>query len=174
MGAILVSPPLLISILGLRSIFQQTLNQAEYIHFKKRLHELLVKNKDLNEILKTFLNHEEPSFTNRKMKESFLIDSDPILGHDFESTSDQSFDEFIKNQIKNELGLVENPTDKELQDIIQGSLNRNPRRKGKTVFFQDFIEEMEDSVADFSEADVFDAEMIEPEMIEPIKSEKVK
>ena len=165
-GAFLVSPPLLISILGLRSIFQQTLNQAEYRHFKKMLDELLSKNKDLTETLKTVLNDEEPPFTNIKRKEAFPIDADAILRHDFESTSDQSFEEFIKNQIKDEFGLVENPTDKQLQDIIQG---RTPRKKGKTVFFQDFIEEMEDSVTDFSEADILDAEIIEP-----IKSEKIK
>lgn len=73
-----------------------------------------------------------------------------------EFNSDQTFEEFIKARMEEELGLVENPTHEQLQEIIhRRNINRKP--KGKTVLFKDFIDE----IADLSDSDdIIDAEFV--------------
>ena len=87
----------------------------------------------------------------------------PALKHNFNLKSDEDFEEFIKARMKQELGLIENPTEGQLQEIIQKKVKRKP--KGKTVFFRDFIDENSYEGTDFSHLNIIDAEILE----EPIR-----
>lgn len=52
------------------------------------------------------------------------IDRKPILQHDFNSESWKDIDEFLKERMKEDFGLLENPTERQLQEIIQGKVKR--------------------------------------------------
>ena len=90
---------------------------------------------------------------------------------EFNFDSDQTtyeYDKLIKERIKEELGLLENPTPEQLQEIIHNK-NREQlgeriigktKKKGKTVYFRDIAEEIAESTDN-----IIDAEIVE----EPIK-----
>jgi hypothetical protein len=158
-GAALVAPPMLISTLLLRSLTQQILNQRDYLKFKKMV---MLEDDNLKETLRAvFLEGEGPVSSSSRI-EMGPPDSDknPILKHDFSGKSSEELDEFIKEKVKEEFGLVENPTETQLEEIIQKKVTRKPR--GKTVYFRDFIKEIPDSELDLG---IIDAEIIE----EPIQ-----
>jgi len=89
---------------------------------------------------------------------------------EFNFKSDQTLEEFIKARMEEELGLVENPTEEQLQQIIHD--RKIPTKpKGKTVLFKDFIDEriyLSDSDP-IGPDDIIDAEIVK----EPIR-DKVK
>ena len=91
------------------------------------------------------------------------FDEKSALKHDFNLKSDEDFEEFIKTRMKEKFGLIENPTEEQLQEIIKGNVKRKP--KGKTVFFRDFIDENHYEGANLSHSDIIDAEILE----EPIR-----
>ena len=140
-GAALVAPPLLISTLLLRSVTQQILNLKEYSKLKKMVTKMLNED-DLKETLQgIFLEGEGPvSGPSRVQMGSPDFGNNPTLKHDFSVGSSEEFDEFIKESLKEEFGLVENPTETKLKEIIQRKVPRKP--KGKTVYFRDFIKEI--------------------------------
>jgi hypothetical protein len=163
-GTILVSPPVVLSMFLLRSVTQQILNQREYSQFKKMVDKLFDDNK-LKETFQAFFMEggcPTPSSGTLKM-ESLDFDEKFAIKHDFNLKSDEDFEEFIKARMKQELGLIENPTEAELQQIIKKKVNRKP--KGKTVFFRDFIDENSYEGTDFSHLNIIDAEILE----EPIR-----
>ena len=160
-GAALVAPPLLATTLFLRSVTQQMLHQVEYSKFKKMVNQIL-DNDDLKERLRLFfLEVKDPAtkFSRIEMGPSDL-DQNPALKHAWEKLGicedtphfSGEFEEFIKEKIKEDFGLIKNPTETQLEEIIQGKVKRKP--KGKTVYFRDFIKEIPDS-------DIIDAEIIE-------------
>jgi hypothetical protein len=140
-GAILVSPPLLISVLLLRSATQQILNQRDYSNFKKMVNKML-DDDELKETIRAFFIEGEgqtPVSGGLKIKpvdsnESFEID------FKFNSEPDENLEEFIKARMKEELGLIENPTESQLKEIIDRKIRRKP--KGKTILFGEFIDEI--------------------------------
>mmetsp|Transcript_19525 Transcript_19525/g.31408 ORF Transcript_19525/g.31408 Transcript_19525/m.31408 type:complete len:108 (+) Transcript_19525:2153-2476(+) len=79
--------------------------------------------------------------------------------------SDQTFEEFIKARMKEELGLVENPTPKQIEEIIQ---NRRNKSKGKTVYFKDFIKEIAEDPDD-----IIDAEIVKEAIKVKVKNEEL-
>ena len=92
-------------------------------------------------------------------------DSDKNPLPEFNFDSDQTFKEFIKARMKEELGLVENPTPEQLKEIIH---NRKIRNTGKTVYFKDFIKEIsEDS------DDIIDAEIVKESIKIKVKNEEL-
>ena len=160
-GAALVAPPLLAITLFLRSVTQQMLHQVEYSKFKKMVNQIL-DNDNLKERLRLFfLEVKDPAtkFSRIEMGPSDL-DQNPALKHAWERLgicedtphSSGEFEEFIKEKIKEDFGLIKNPTETQLEEIIQGKVKRKP--KGKTVYFRDFIKEIPDS-------DIIDTEIIE-------------
>jgi hypothetical protein len=159
-GATLVAPPLLISALLLRSVTQQFLNQREYSNFKKMVDKML-DDDDLKETLQAFFMEGEGPTARLEMKPSDL-DQNPALKHDFSVKSSEEFEEFIKARMKEEFGLIENPTETQLEEIIHRKVKRKP--KGKTVYFRDFIDEISDYDADISDSDISD--IIDAEIIE--------
>ena len=169
-GASLVFPPLLISGLLLRSFTQQLLNQREYSKFKKLVTKLL-EDDELKETIRAVFMESEiegitPSSEGLEMKPRDF-DKNLIPKHDFDSKSGEDLKKLIKKRMEEELGLVENPTEIQLEEIIHKKVNRKP--KGKTVFFPDFINEIPSEGADLSNSnlidDIIDAEILE----EPIR-----
>jgi len=160
-GAALIAPPLLISTLLLRSLSQQILNQREYLKFKKVINKILDED-NLKETLRAvFLEDEGPVSSSSRIEMGPPdLDKNPTLKHDFSGKSSEELDEFIKERLKKDFGLVENPTETQLEEIIQRKVTGKP--KGKTVYFRDFIEEISDSESDLG---IIDAEIIE----EPIR-----
>lgn len=91
------------------------------------------------------------------------FEKDPAFQYNFDSKSGEDLKDFIKARMEQELGLIENPTDKQLEEIIHRNVKRKLR--GKTVFFRDFIDEIPYEGADLSDSDIIDAEIIK----EPIR-----
>ena len=110
-----------------------------------------------------FMEGEVPTTTDIEMKP---WDSDKNPLPEFKFDSDQTLEEFIKARMKKELGLVENPTPEQLEEIIH---NRKIRNKGKTVYFKDFIKKIaENPDAD----DIIDAEIVKEAIKIKVKNEE--
>jgi len=163
-GASLVFPPMVISLLFVRSLMQQIKNIREYSKFKKMVKKLLDE-KDIKETLQAIFMESDvdgitPSSGKLEMK-PLDLDKNFALKYNFESKSSE---EFIKAKMEKELGLVENPTQTQLDEIIQRKIERRP--KGKTVFWRDFIDEIHSDGSELSDIDdILDAEILE----EPIR-----
>merc|ERR1712085_81068 len=114
-GASLVAPPILISTLLIQSAAQQIVNQRDFSKFKKMINRVL-EDDELRETLRAFfIEGEVPTTTGIEMK-PWDSDKNPLPEFNFDS--DQTFEEFIKARMKEELGLVENPTPEQLEEII--------------------------------------------------------
>jgi len=152
-GAALVATPVLTLTLLTRSLLQQRVNQRDYSKFKKMINRML-DDEELKQKIRAFwIDGESPANTPIGMK---LFDSDKNPVPEFNFKSDQNFEEFIKARMEEELGLVENPTQEQLEEIIH---HRKISRKvkGKTVFFKDFIDEIDTIGPD----NIINAEIIE-------------
>lgn len=157
-GASLVFPPVLISVLLLRSFTQQIFHQREYSNFKKMINKIL-NDEQLKQTIRAIFVEDINSSSGRLEMTPPDFDKNPALKHDFESKSGEDFKEFIKARMEEELGLIENPTDAQIKEIIQRKVKKRP--KGKTVFFRDFIDEITSEGADVSDTDFIDAEILE-------------
>lgn len=174
-GSVLVAPPLLASVLLLRGFTQQILHNMEYAKFKKMINQILEDDELKQTIQAHFMDGQGP--VNKITMRSSDLDQNPAricedgphLTGEFnlesldnivpaETPSEKKFEEFVKQKVKEELGLVENPTEKQLEDIIQGKVKK--KAKGKTVYFQDLVEKWADA-----DAGIIDAEIVE----EPIR-----
>ena len=161
-GARLVAPPILLSTLLIRSVAQQIVNQRDYSNFKKLVTQML-EDDELKETLRAFFMEGEVPTTGSLEMKPWDLDKNPLPEFNFDS--DQTFEEFIKARMKEEFGLVENPTPEQLEEIIH---NRKVRNKGKTVYFKDFIKERaEDS------DDIIDAEIVKEAIKVKIKNEEL-
>lgn len=84
------------------------------------------------------------------------FDGNLPLKHDFDIDSySQNIDEFIKFKLKQEFGLVPDPSEFELKQIIK----RKPKKvKGKIVLFRDFIKRnsIPPGSADLLDSDIID------------------
>ena len=158
-GASLVSVPLLVSALLLRSVTQQVLNQREYSNFKKMIDNML-NDDELKKTLRTFFVEGEGQTPRSGGLEMKAVDFNKnfALKYDFESKSDEGLEEFIKARMKEKLGLIENPTETQLKEIIHRKVNRKP--KGKTVLFRDFINKISSEGFDVSDSDIIDIEIL--------------
>ena len=81
---------------------------------------------ELKQTIRTFFMEGEIPNTNGLGMKSWDLEKNPLP--EFKFDSDQILEEFTKSRMKDELGLVENPTQEQLQKIIH---NRNTRTKGK-------------------------------------------
>jgi len=116
---------------------------------------------DLKETLRVFfLEGEGPASSSSRIEMGPPdLDKHPILKYNFSEKSSKNLGEFIKEQVRKEFGLVENPTEAQLEKIIK------IKPKGKIVYFRDFINEIPDYDVDISDSDIIDAEIFE----EPIR-----
>ena len=164
-GAALVAPPILISTLLIRSLLQQLVNQRDYLKFKKLVNQML-ENEELKQTLQALWVDKESLATPTIEMKPF--DSDKNSVPEFNFKSDQTFEEFIKTRMEEELGLVENPTQEQLEEIIHPrKINRKP--KGKTVFFKDFTDERNTISPD----DIIDAEIIKERIKVKVTNEEL-
>jgi hypothetical protein len=162
-GASLVAPPILISILLIRSVAQQIVNQRDYSKFKKLVTKMLEDDELKQTIRALFLEEGEvPTTTLIEMK-PWDSDKNPLPEFNFDS--DQTFEEFLKARMEEELGLVENPTPEQLKEIID---NRKIRKKGKTVYFKDFIKEIAEDTDD-----IIDVEIVQEAIKVKVKNEEL-
>ena len=148
-GVSLVAPTVLISILLIRSLAQQIINLKDFSKFTELVNEMLVEDDELTQTVRAVvMEGEVPTITGIDMK-PWDFDKDPLPEFNFDSN--QTFEEFIKQRMKNELGLIENPTSEQLNEIIK---NRIKKSKGKTVYFKDFIKEMGENPNDIIDAEI--------------------
>jgi hypothetical protein len=163
-GAALVSLPLIISILLLRSVTQQILNLRDYSKFKNMVNKML-DNDELRKTIKAFfMDNDGPTIRHSPLQMdsvSFDEKSIPDYNRNFELGED--FEKFIKVRMKEELELIENPSEIELEKIIDTGFKRRPKRK--TAFFKDFLEDIPYEAANLSDFNIIDAEILE----EPIR-----
>ncbi len=69
--------------------------------------------------------------------------------------------------MKEELGLVENPTPEQLEEIINTRKIKN-KSKGKTVYFKDFIHKIAEDPDD-----IIDAEIVQEPRNVKVKNEEL-
>ena len=94
-------------------------------------------------------------------------DSDKNSLPEFNFDSDQIFEEFIKARMKEELGLVENPTPEQLKEKINTRKFKN-KPKGKTVYFKYFINQIAEDPDD-----IIDAEIVKEALKVKVKNEEL-
>jgi hypothetical protein len=159
---VLVSTPLLIAVLLLRGVTQQILNQRDYLDFKKMVNKML-DDDELKETIRAFFIERQgqtPISGGLKIKP---VDSNKNLELDFKFNSepDENLEEFIKTRMKEELGIIENPTESEFKEIIAAEVKKKP--KEKRILFGQFIDEIG---VDLPNDDFIDPEIIRRNIIE--------
>lgn len=152
-GATLVFTPILISTLMIRSIAGQIVDLRNYSKFKKLLNHLLENDEELKKtILASFVDTELPQTNILEMK-PWNLDENPMSEFKFTFDSDQTLEKFIKTQMKEQLGLLENPSSDQITEII--NIRKNSRKfKSKTVYFRDFIKEINKGRDEFLETEI--------------------
>ena len=151
--AALVSPPVLMSTLLIRSFAAQLEERKEYQQYVKEYEEYLKFKKLMNQML-----HDDPEL----LKELFLKIKAPTTAPsiemklpNFNSESSQTWEEFIKERMTEELGLIENPTQEQLDKMIyKKEIKTKP--KGKTVYFRDFIDKIAEGPDNIPDAVIVD------------------
>jgi len=163
-GAILVAPPVLISTLLIRSVLQQIINLRDYSKFKKLVNKML-EDEELKKTIRAFFIDGEVPPTNRLEMKPFDFSENSIPKYDVESG--QTLAKFIKARMKEELGLVENPTPEQLQEIIHRKKSR-----GKVVFWKDFIRGIDDDLNTTISDDIIDIQIIDPPIVVKVRNEE--
>jgi hypothetical protein len=158
-GSILTSPLLLVAILGMRSVHQQILNFKDFLQFEKILADILQNEGVTKTVRITYIENESP-VAGKLTMEQMPLNTESVGQYDFNMKSEEQLDEFVKNAMKDQLGLIENPNDQQFQEILQRKVIR--KKKGKTVNFSDFLG---DDGVDFSNLDIVDAEILFKEPI---------
>ena len=133
-GGMLIAPPVLLGTLISRSMVQQFVNYRESKKFKELVLEILEDKKVEERLRVMFVDNESisPSVYGVEMQS---IQENRGFKYDFKTVEDS--DQLIKSIMEKDLGLVENPTDRQIEEII-----KRPRKKvkGKTIYFGEFIE----------------------------------
>jgi len=93
-------------------------------------------------------------------------DLDKISLPEFDYKSDQTLDDFVKATMEEQLGLIENPTQKDLAKIIHRKKRKKP--KSQTVYFRDVVGKITEDPDDIS-----DAEIINEFIRDRIKNQKL-
>lgn len=159
-GASLVAPPILISALLIRNAAQQIVNQRDFSKFKTMVNRVLEDDELRETVRAVFIEGEVPTTTAIEMK-PWGLGKEPLP--EFHGDPDQTLEEFIKAKMEKELGLVENPTSKQLEKIIH---NKKIIKKGKTVYFKNFIEEV-------PENDIIDVEIVKEAIKIKVENEEL-
>lgn len=153
-GATVVVPPLLAFFFVLRSAVQQIFNQWEYAKYVDLLDRML-EDERIKESIKAIMVEGKvlPRSSSIEMR-PFESNKNPLP--EFDLKPDQTLEEFLeetflKKTIERDFGLVENPSQEQLEKITK----RIRKPKGKTVYFGEFI----DKIAENPE-NILDAEII--------------
>jgi hypothetical protein len=173
-GAILVTPPTILSAFLLRSLGQQILHNMEYTKLKNSIGRLL-KDKTLREEIKTiFIETQKQIDNSNKIKLEYLNwNRDPAIKEAAErlgifENAPNPTNPTVKLNL-DLLDLLDADSNKILEELGELGILQNPnpiekKIKGKTVYFRDFIDQMVDG-DNKSDLDVIDAEIVK----EPVR-----
>ena len=115
--ATLAVPSVLATILFTRSLFQQISNYHDYLRFNNILERFLDNPELQNRLRAVFIDGENG------MPSSGKMEMEPLgLDTNTESASSQNLDQLIKLQLEKEYGLIENPSEAQLEKIISDKL----------------------------------------------------
>ena len=165
-GASLVAPPVLISVLLIRSVVQQMINQKDYAKFKKFINQIL-EDEELAETIRAKF-FDSPPTTNGIEMTPWSQSEDSLST--FNPDSSLTWEEFIKLKMKEELGLVEDATPEQIQEMLTNRAKN--KSKGKTVYFRDFIDQT-NSASDPDLTDIVDAEIVDRSLEIKVKNEEL-
>jgi hypothetical protein len=166
-GAILVAPPTLFSIFLLRSLTQQIQNTAEYNKFKSNIRKFLSDENFQDEVKNRIIEIQ------KRIRNSNLEDLNWNKNPELKEAAERLGIFENAPSATGPLNLDTLDPDPELNKILEefGIIKKsNPkihktRRRGKTVYFRDFVAGMVDSDNE-SDLGIIDAEIIqEPERI---------
>lgn len=181
-GTILVSPPVIASILLLRSFTQQIIHNIQFLQLKNRFNELL-KDEEIREEIQTLLIDTQKKINNsNKIKfesfESLNWNKNPEIKEAAERlgifenaphlTGELNLNPEDPDSIKilQELNIPTKPT-KPIKEIVKGEVQK--KNTGKTVYFRDFVKQISDD-SDMSDSGIIDAEFIK----EPIRIRRIE
>jgi hypothetical protein len=129
-GSMLISPILLTSLLGMRSIHQQILNLKDFVQFEKMLVDILEDEEVTKTVRITYVEHESLTPASQKLTmQPIEFDQESVIKYDFSVKSDKDLEDFIKNTMRDPLGLIENPSDQQLQEILKRKVTRRYRER---------------------------------------------
>lgn len=98
------------------------------------------------------------------------LDKNPLS--EFKFDPEQTLEQFTKERMKEELGLVKDFTPEQLEEIIHNrqfkQLKNKP--KGKTLYFKDFIKQIAE---DPDDSDIIDAEIIKKAIKIKVENEEL-
>ena len=160
-GGALIIPPVLTSLLLLRSLRQNFSNQKEFSEFKKFLSKV-AEDSESKKILRIIFSEDiSPTSDSGRIKMKPLVfNKDLVCQYNCNLQLDQSFNkEFIKGEIKKSFGLIGNPHEIEIKEIIPDKIKI--RKKGKRVLFRYIIDKLPYESADLSHSNLIDAKILE-------------
>lgn len=134
-GATLISIPFLASLLLGRSVKQQWLHYKDFKEFQKKMKELF-DNPDIKEyLLGYFETNLNPNSTTSKLDWGTFEEYKKTLKHNFPNSS-KELEAFIKEQLKEQFGLLENPTDEQLSNFIEQA---NQRKMARSLSLENLL-----------------------------------
>jgi len=146
----IIAPPILLSTFIGRSIFQQIKTIREALAFQKLVDDIISSNEETKKRLRVLFVEDE-NYTPALNMENLQTNNN--LRYNFEHVDDP--DELIREIMSQELGLVENPTDKQVKEILN---NSKKRRKAKTIFFGEIVDNS------YDDANIVDVEILEKQI----------
>lgn len=163
-GASLLTPPLLLTIFLLRSVKQSIVNRRDYLKFETLVNEML-DDGELKQTVRAFFMEGEFQTTNKIEMKPWDSNKNP-LPTTLNLNSDQTFEEFVKARLKEELGLIENSIPEQLEIIHEKKI----RNRAKTVYFKDLIKEIGENA---NNENIIDAEIINESIKVKLKNGEV-
>lgn len=127
----------------------------------------MLEDDEPKQTIQAFVMEGEVLKSNLREMKFFDSDKNPLPEFNFDLQSDQTPEEFIKSRMEKGLGLTENPTPEQIEKIIEHR-SINPIRKGKTVYFKDFIEKTAEDPGN-----IIDAEIIKEPMSIRVKNDEL-
>jgi len=153
-GATLVSVLFLATLLFAKSLQQQWLNVQDYRRLKEQMKRLLEDPELQQTLIGFFETNINPPMTSGKL-EMELLENSKNLPHNLPNSA-EDLDALIKAQMENQFGLVENPTDAQLQQFLdQAGQRQNPKPFDLEELLNKFSSE-------FSEVDSSADDLLDP------------
>jgi len=134
-GATLVSVPFLATLLLAKSFKQQWLNNKDYKEFKETMKIFFDSPEIKGNLFGYFDPDLNPPMTSGKLEWGAFENYKNNIKHNFPNSSEE-LEAFIKKQMEEQFGLIENPTDEQLHNFIEQASRRN---RPKTIGLQDLL-----------------------------------
>jgi len=174
-GTMLVTPPVIASVLLLRSFNQQIIHNVKFSKLKNMLNKLL-NDEDIKETVGTILIETQKQVDNsNKIRlesfESLNWNKNPAIKEACERlgifentphvTGKLNLDSLDPESTKilEELGFIKKPMGEIIQEEVKEKVKK--KIKGKTVYFKDFLDQTIDYDDGMSDSGIIDAEIVE-------------